>query len=187
MASSRESSVRRKSSRDHRQLADLRENYPDGFVEDCSIKKRSPPTKYSYNPVSLALSLQNNILLTADGSYNIQFSTGMLEGSGISINESGDSIKFYEDGSYQFTICGDATPFSDVSAKLVYHHPSFNDDIKIFSQTDIPQENGKLQLRGLITTLPLRKNQEIQVKIIPTPNESIIVMAGTRLLVHRIA
>jgi hypothetical protein len=111
----------------------------------------------------------------------------MLEGSGISINPSGSIITFHLDGSYRFEICGEATPFSDVPVKLIYHNETFTDDIKIFSQTDIPAENGKLHMRGLATILPIQKDQTVEIKLVPTPDETILVLAQTRLLVYRVA
>lgn len=183
----------------HRWVSDRRENYPDGFVEDCATAPQSnlfvdpgtetkiPAGAPNFIPGSLILSLQKSILLNAENNYRIQFQTGILEGSGLSINTTGGEIKFHEDGSYRFEICGEATPFSEVAVQLIYHNETFTDDVKIFSQTEVPLENGKLQLRGLATILPIHKGQVIEIRLVPTPAETILVLAHTRLMIHRVA
>lgn len=146
-----------------------------------------PLTSLKYTPVSIILSTQSNILLNKETSYDIRFSTGMIEGSGISINDNGNEISFQDDGSYRFEICGEATPFSDVDVKLVFYSPSFTDEIQLFSEITVPKDEGKLLLRGLATILPIQKGQKIYPRLIPTPDESIVLMSNTRLLIHRVA
>jgi len=145
------------------------------------------PTSVKYSPVSIILSTQSNILLNKDTSHNIRFSTGMVEGSGISINDNGDEITFQDDGSYRFEICGEATPFSDVDVKLIFYSPSFSDEVLPFSEITVPKDEGKLLLRGLATILPIQKGQKISPRLIPVPDESIVLMSNTRLLIHRVA
>lgn len=228
---------RNRSTKQYRRLTDKKENFPNGYVEDCSIK--SNPSELSvqfgydnsilefnvsdhnnskssirgikpdaslsssrinsstienqkkiplqFTPVSIILSTQTNILLTKETFYDIHFSTGMLEGSGLCINETGNQISFQEEGSYRFEICGEATPYSDIDVKLIFYSEGFTDDIRFFSEIHIPKDEGKLQLRGLATILPIQKNQTITPRLIPTPDESIILMANTRLLIHRVA
>lgn len=141
----------------------------------------------SFHPVSIILSTQDNIVLNKENGYEIRFSTGMLEGKGISINETGNAITFQDDGSYRFEICGEAALFSDVDVSLTYDSDKFLPDIQQFSTVKIPKDEGKLQLRGIPTILPLQKNQIIIPKLIPTPDESIVLIGGTRLLIHRVA
>lgn len=141
----------------------------------------------NYHPVSLILSTQDNLVLNKENGYEIRFSTGMLEGSGISINETGNIITFEEEGSYRFEICGDASLFSDVDVDLLFDSDKFSLDIKPFSSIKIPKDEGKLQLRGIPTILPLQKGQTIVPRLFPTPDESIVLFGGTRLLIHRVA
>lgn len=141
----------------------------------------------TFNAVSIILSTQTNLLLNADNSYDVKFSTGMTEGNGISINDQGNIVTFSDDGSYRFEICGEGALFSDVDVKLVYFSELFPDDIKPFSETTIPKDDGKLQLRGIPTILPMQKGQSIITRLIPVPDESIVLLAGTRLLIHRVA
>jgi hypothetical protein len=140
-----------------------------------------------FNAVSVILSVQNNMLLSRDNGYNIAFSTGILEGTGIGINEGGDVITFQDAGSYRFEICGEAALFSDIDAILVYDSEGFSEDVRVFSETRIPRNEGKLQLRGIPTILPLLSGQRIVTRLIPTPDESIMLLGGTRLLIHRVA
>lgn len=159
---------------------------PDNDTKSSSMSLlRSKDVKFT--PVSIILSTQENILLNTENNYEIRFSTGMLEGSGLSINETGNIITFIQEGSYRFEISGEAVLFSDVEVNLVYHSDKFTSDILPFSIAKIPKDDGKLQLRGIPTILPLQKGQTIVAKLIPTPDESIILMGGTRLLIHKVA
>ena len=185
-------------------------NYPNGYLEDWSspiihstnnnnsdwgqtvgddfsndfIDK---PSIYKFKPISFILSTNDNLLLNKDTSYSVRFSTGILEGEGVCINETGDMLTFQDNGSYRFEICGEAVLFSDVDVKLVYFNESFTEDIRSFSEINIPKNEGKLYLRGIPTILPLQRNQSITIKLIPEPDESIILLGGTRLLIHRVA
>jgi hypothetical protein len=141
----------------------------------------------NFSPVSIILRTGDNMILNKTNSHNISFTNGILEGSGISINEGGNIITFQTEGSYRFEICGEASLYSDVDVKLIYFSENFPEDIKSFSETKIPRNEGKLYLRGIPTILPLQKNQTIVVKLITTPEESIVLLAGTRLLIHRVA
>jgi len=148
----------------------------------------NPVLYYKFNPVSMILSTLDNYLINKNNNYEIRFSTGMLEGTGISINESGNILLFQEEGSYRFEISAEAVLFSDVNATLVYHSDDFSSDIIPFATSSIPKDvNNKLQLRGLPTILPLGKNQTITVKIVPDPDESIVLMSGAKLLIHKVA
>lgn len=200
------------SNRDHRLHMDRKNNYPNGYVEEWASRSKTSsinengrhndsksisenstssteikPVTANSKMVSIILSTQNSILLNEEKSYDIRFSTGVLEGSGITINEAGNVIGFDNEGSYRFEICGEAAVFSDVDVKLIYSSEDFAEDIKPFSEITIPKEEGKLILRGIPTILPLHKGQKIIPRLIPTPKESIIVHAGTRLLIHRVA
>ncbi len=142
---------------------------------------------YGFNPVSVILSLQNNHQLTEENSYIIKFNIGILEGHGIEINDIGTIITFRDAGSYRFEIQGEAIMNSDVEVNLIYEGNNFTSDILHFCTTKVPKIGNKLQLRGLATMLPIQKNQKIVAKLIPSQKDSIIVMEGTRLLIHRVA
>lgn len=152
-------------------------------VKPILTKKEQPGSKM----VSLILSTNDSILLNSQNSYDIRFSTGIIEGSGILINETGNIITFENEGSYHFEICGEASLFSDVDVKLVYSSDDFAPDIVPFSEINIPKDEGKLILRGIPTILPLHKGQKIIPRLIPNPDESIVLFAGTRLLIHKVA
>jgi hypothetical protein len=206
-----QSSSSKKSTREHRLISDRRENYPDGYVEDCSVycpsatsnnssTKSVPdfelsvaetqppiPTPFRYSPTSVILSTTSNLILNQTSSYDIHFSTGIAEGNGITINDTGNVITFLEEGSYRFEVYGEAAPFSDVNVKLVFFSDKFTEDLKPFTETNIPKDEGKLLLRGIATILPLHKNQMVNVRLIPDPDESIALLSNTRLLIHRVA
>ena len=63
----------------------------------------------------------------------------------------------------------------------------FVDDIKLFSETKIPRNEGNLQLRGISTILPIENRQTVIVKIVPETDESIMLLGGTRLLIYKVA
>jgi len=170
-----------------------KENFPDGYIEswnksnnksnEISSKKKS----IKFIPVSIILSIQNNLLLTKENNYEIRFNTGMLEGKGISINDTGTMISFNNEGSYRFEFCGNGVIFSDAEVKLIYQSDSFSDDMKVFTETLICKDENKLQLRGISTILPVKQNQSIKIKIIPIPDEKILLNEGARLLIYRVA
>lgn len=177
-----------------------KEAYPNGFLEEWSTsnsRKHKEPkskdhkqiktSKEESNMVSIILSIQNNLLLNKENSYTIRFNTGILEGNGISINEQGNTISFDKEGSYRFEISGEGSLFSDVSVKLSYSSPQFTPDIIPFSEISVPKEETKLILRGIPTILPIQKGQKITPQLKPTPDESIVLLSGTRLLIHKVA
>lgn len=165
---------------------------PENIIFTSSNSILSEPETHTiptinYIPVSIILSTQSNLLLSKDSTHDICFSTGMIEGPGITINDNGNEITFKDEGSYRFEICGDGAPFSDVDIKLIFYSESFNDDIRPFSEIPVPKDEGKLLLRGLATILPIHKNQKISPRLVAIPDESIVLTANTRLLIHRVA
>ncbi|CAH6420508.1 Hypothetical protein HVR_LOCUS1210 [uncultured virus] len=166
---------------------EIKETPKEKLKEEPKEKPKEELKESIFKPVSIILSTQDNILLNKDNSYDIRFSTGMVEGSGLYINEFGNKITFDNEGSYRFEISGEATPFSDINVKLVFYSELFPDDVKSFSETDIPKDENKLQLRGLATILPIQTDQNVIVRLVPTPDESIVLMANTRLIIHRVA
>lgn len=186
-----------RSDRDYRRLTDKRDNYPNGYVEDCTVQHRPettvnhkpdfPPSTFRYLPTSVILSTTSNLILTAETAYDIHFSTGIAEGGGVTINEAGNIITFLEEGSYRFEIGGEAAPFSDVTVKLVFSSDKFTEDLLPFTETIVPKDEGKLLLRGIATILPIQKDQTVITRLIPDPDESIALLANTRLLIHRVA
>lgn len=197
------------SNKQRRLRADKRENYPNGYLESwseplrrhSSVKSETPvnspepsvdqpivPSRESgFNLVSIILSTQDNMLLNKQNNYEMRFSTGVLEGNGITINETGSRITFEDEGSYRFEICGEATLFSDVNVLLVYDSDKFSSEIAPFSTTKVPKAETTLQLRGIPTILPIQKNQTVVARLVPNPDESIMLIAGARLLIHRVA
>jgi hypothetical protein len=151
------------------------------------ISAASEVKSSKYTPVSIILSTQSNTLLNKDTPHSIRFSTGIIEGAGISIDNNGNEITFQDEGSYRFEMCGDGAPFSDVDVKLIFHSDSFSEEVRPFSEIMVPKDEGKLQLRGLATILPIQKNQKISPRLIAIPDESIVLMGNTRLLIHRVA
>lgn len=141
----------------------------------------------TFLPVSFILATQQNLFLTNENNYAIQFHTGMLEGNGMTINDTGDKITFDITGSYRFDLCADATPFSDVNLKLVFDCDGFDEEIKPFSETLIPKKENQFCLRGLSTILPINKGKVVSTKLIPDVNETILLMSGARLLIYRVA
>lgn len=167
------------------------ENKSYQITDEEKTNNEPPSDKFKeekkFTPVSMILLIRNTTSVNKDGSYDLRFDTGMIEGNGITVNEKGNEINFEEEGSYRFELSGEAVPFSDVDVKLVFHSPSFDNDIKPFTEINVPKDNGKLSLRGLTTILPIQKGQIITSRLIPNPDEKIIIMSDTRLLIHRVA
>lgn len=169
--------------------------YPNGYLEDCSVPcdassvpaSKSKQHPFRYTPSSVILATASNLILNADNDYDIHFSTGISEGNGIAINEGGNAITFLEEGSYRFEICGEAAPFSSVEVKLIFYSDKFTDDLLPFSETNLSMDEGKLQLRGIATILPLQQDQTVIVRLVPDPDESIALLAHTRLMIYRVA
>ena len=170
-----------------RDLTDLIKSSDMSEGRHLSYQYQTQTPTIKYSPVSIILSTQSNILLAKESTHNIRFSTGIVEGSGLSINDNGDEITFQDEGSYRFEMCGDATPFSDVTAKLVFYSPSFSEEVTPFSEIAVPKDESKLLLHGLATILPIKKGQKIYPRLVPSPDESIVLMSNTRLLIHRVA
>lgn len=191
-----------------------RNKYPNAYLEDWSDsivtafptsvndrKESSAPVKASEETskrsskkpslinemVSIILSTSNNQKLSRDKSYNIRFNNGMVEGSGVSIDDIGTNLTFENEGSYRFELCGEAVAYSDVEVKLIFHSDKFTDDIKPFSEIKVPKEDNKLILRGIPTILPINKGQKMTIRLVPANDENILLFAGTRLLLYRVA
>lgn len=176
---------------------------PNGFLENwnktkCSVSKSSlrpresdalvpPEPANGFNPASIILSTVDNTLLTKENDYEIRFSAAAIKGDGIDVNKDGNILSIDNDGDYRCEIAGEATPYSDVNAKLIYYSPNFNSELSIFTETDIPKNGNQLSLRGIPTILPITGKQNIKVKIVPDSDESIVLSAGTRLIIHRVA
>lgn len=170
--------------------------YPDGYVEDFNHKpkekhrsraSRPDTSRSSPHMGSMILVGQDNYVLGIDNSYTVRFTTGMNEGEGIVINELGDSITFLEAGSYRFEMCGQAIAYSDTDVNLVYHSDVFTPALEPFTKFRIPRTENKLTLTGLPTILPINKGQKINVKLLPDVQDSIVLLAGYRLLIYRVA
>lgn len=140
-----------------------------------------------FSHVSISLLIGNNIMLNKGNNYEIRFSTGVLEGTGVSVNGNGNVITFNNEGSYQFEICGEAVTRSNVEVSLIYHSDKFSPDVKPFSITKLPKTDDKINLRGISTILPIQRNQNIVVRLVANPDESIVLLEGTRLMIHRVA
>ena len=166
---------------------------PDNIEDwyDATIHKTSkkPPRKSThksqkdFNHVSLTLCTTEGQILNNENNYITTFTSGVLEGSGIKVNKSGNKILFTEPGSYRFEIYGHLVPYSDVPITLQYCSKYFNKEILNFS--NIPLDTPRIS--GLSTILPLNKNQHITIKFYPQTHESILLQAGLRLYIHRVA
>lgn len=180
-----ESKKSRKSNTSKKQETDILSEYA---VKTNVINEQSDEHKKEvFVPTSFIVSINNNLVLNSSNNYTMRFNSGILEGSGVSINTEGNIITFTNEGSYRFDLCGEAVVFSDVDVKLIYDSEKINDDIKEFSNLKISKIEGKLQLGSGSTILPIYTNQTISIKLVPVPDESVMVLSGTRLLIHRIA
>lgn len=158
--------------------------FSNGHIEEWVNKRPKKNHHLTFTPVSIVLSIDNDLVLNDNNGYEICFNTGLLEGSGISVNKKGNVITFKE-GSYKFDITGSAS--SSVDAKLIYDSDKFTNNIKSFAITDVIVNNDKLELKGIPTILPLYNKQSVIVKLIPNSDKPIVVNKGTRLLIHRVA
>jgi hypothetical protein len=146
-----------------------------------------PETKKGFTAGSMILSLENDMKLTGENGYQLAFNTGMVEGSVISINEKGDTISFADEGSYRFELCGDGVGQTDVTTMLVYESTKFTEEMKPFTNVKLIKLANKLNMNGVSTILPVLDGQTITIKIVPSTDDTIIISAGTRLLIHRVA
>lgn len=174
------------------------EKMPNGYLEDCTqlidptpkstvTKREESPISIKNNnfrPSSIILTTLVNSELTAETSYQIKFNTGIVEGYGLSVNDSGDQLTFMESGSYYFQICGEAIPYTNVGLTLVYQG-NFSDNIKPFSEIAIPRE--EKTFCSTPTLLPIDTNQTLIVKLVPDAPETILLMAGFRLIIYKVA
>lgn len=138
-------------------------------------------------PVSVILSTQGNFVLNKENNYELKFNVGMSEGEGITVNDMGNLLTFFEPGSYKFEISGQAMTESELDADLIYFNKDFAKDVALFSKLPVPRVDTTLNLRGIPTILPLEKGDTISIKLLPTKEESILLSNGTRLLVYRVA
>ncbi|MEO6068781.1 MAG: hypothetical protein ABIQ41_12475 [Gemmatimonadales bacterium] len=179
--------TKQKLNQDHRKRLDKKHNYPNGYLELWALPNTDTSKSKEFVHVSTSLLVADNIVLNKDNNYEIKFSTGLQEGTGITINRTGTVITFVQEGSYQFEICGEAAPFSDIDISLIYYSDEFSPEIIPFTITKIPKDQGMIHLRGIPSILPVQKNQNIVVKLIAEPDESIVLLGGTRLMIHRVA
>lgn len=165
---------------------------PDGYLEDCdkAIASAKAPTKASppaYAPAAVTLSVLDNVILNEEQGYDIKFTSGMMEGFGLEVQANGRDVLVRVSGSYRFEVCGTASAFSDVDAKLIFFSPSISDDIRPFTETVLSHTDSGYNLRGISTILPLEAEQVLSTRLIPNTSESVIVHSGFRLMIHRVA
>lgn len=182
-------------------------NYPDGYLEDWSrdsvISKStvaSKPTESSsqrsdtkkkerviFTPVASILSTTINQILSMTNNYVISFGTGMVEGSGITINDEGDTLIFNNSGSYRFELSAEVVPYSNTRVSVHFDSSEFTKDIEVFSNIDLPEKQGKYKIKNISTLLPINSHQKLRVKIVSPSNESLILLSNARLLIYRVA
>ena len=186
--------------------------YSDGYLEewllspiksDCKSKNSSDKTNsnkhpdkdnskditksVTFSPVAAILSTTSNQLLSSNTEYNISFNTGMVEGTGICINNIGDCLTFDNSGSYRFELTAEVIPYADTNLSVVFYSSSFSADIAFFGSIDLPKKEGKYKIKNISTILPINSFQTVNVRIISPSSQSIILLANTRLLIHRVA
>lgn len=164
---------------------------PDGYVEDDVPKVPATQSRTTsmpaYSPVAATLVLSHDALLTQDQGYDIKFSAGMMEGTGLVVSEDGGEVTVSRAGSYRFEVCGSALTFSDVGARLLFHSDTLPDDMQPFAATTLTSTEGAYSLRGISTILALEAGQVIQTRLVPEQAESVIVHSGLRWMIHRVA
>ena len=85
----------------------------------------------------------------------------------------------------RFEIDGEAICYSDVEVKLIYR--GLDSEVSSFSSFPIVREDNKLKFHSLATILPLSANNEVKVSLVPTPHEKLVLLAGARLMIYRVA
>ena len=174
-----------KSNSEHRRKNDKLENFPDGYTEPVSSKSRA---KTHFNHISIILTTNDDYVTNTETSYKLRFSNGILDGKGIDIGKSGDTITFASAGSYKFELSGESLAFTDPgSVYFKIYSTDFNDEIGSFGEIKVPQQGNTLLLHGLSTLLPIKTGQQISLHLIPEVHDSIVVKANTRLIIHRVA
>lgn len=146
-------------------------------------KSNNTFTAEPFIPASIILTSENKLILTPENNF-VKFTAGMIGGVSISVDETGDNIIFEQAGSYRFEfISSDAIPISDVDITLKYISPDFTDNIKCF--TDIQLINRKFN--NAVTILPIDKHQKVSINIVTNPKETVIIPAGAKLMIYRVA
>lgn len=139
-------------------------------------------SKKSRKWTSMILRVAENIKLEK---RRLVFSSGMVEGTGITVNAAGDTLTFNQDGSYLFELSGEAVASTFETVKVVYETDKFPKDIATFAEVTPYRKGNTLTLRGIPTILPLKEGQKIQVKFVG--GDPVTVLADTRLLIYRVA
>lgn len=175
--------------------------YPDGYLEDWTKKSSKSSVKITdksvqstkvvdthfFTPSATILSTTINQILSASNNYIVSFGTGMVEGSGISINNEGDSLIFHNSGSYRFEFTGEIIPYADTKIMVCFDSDGFTKDMEIFSHIELPEKTGKYELNNISTLLPINMSQNVSVKITSSTNESLVLLTSAKLLIYRVA
>lgn len=156
--------------------------YHKKYLENSGAEKPS-----GFVPGVLVVSTTSNIVLNEESAYEIYFGLGFLDGEGISVDATGKKITFSTKGSYKIELFGEAILFSEANVVLKYHSETLSDDFLSFSTIKIPRQANVLNIAGVSTILPMESNQVISVRLIPDPKESIMLLEGARLMIHRVA
>lgn len=158
--------------------------FSNGYVEPHHRKKsKNISTHEPFVPASIILTSENKLILTPENNF-IKFTAGMIGGTSMSVDETGNNIIFNQAGSYRFEfISSDAIPISDVDITLKYNSPDFTDNIKCF--TDINLINYKFD--NAITILPIDRRQKVSITIVAQPAETVIIPANAKLIIYRVA
>lgn len=142
-----------------------------------------------FEGVSLILINDVDRILIKDNSYQVMFNSGILEGSGITVNKSGSEFTFHNEGSYMFELIGDIVEdIPEGEIKVVFHSDQFKDDIRPFNETILHRKNEQyITINNSKCILPINNNQTISVKIIPENSQPIGLLKGSKLHIYRVA
>lgn len=140
-------------------------------INDNKRSELSIGERCNNQSLAAVLLVSNNYVINQESGYQIVWNTGFINDDNISVSTHGVNILFYSPGKYRFEFSGNILPFTHTNITLQI----LSDEIMI------PCEKGAMLCNNLSTTINIKANQVIIVRLIPIPLDSIVVMAGTKL------
>ena len=171
-------------------------SYPRDGIEECrpttnALRKDTPASSSSqktqgFVPTCTIVSTVSDIELSAENNYEVRFSSGMIDGAPMIIDEDGKTITVTSSGSYKFDFNGQVIPYSDVEVQLKFEVRSevpLPEGLSRFTTFDIPAGEHV----ALSTIIPLKEKNTISLRLLPSTPEKLRLRENTRLVVYRIA
>lgn len=141
------------------------------------------PQTVGFTPGACIVSNSKNVQLDKSNNYTVTFDVGDVSGYNINVNSSGDSIEVLTPGAYNIAFYGTAISYSTVEAKLHYITKSKIDPT--FSVIPLENDFNKIIINNTQTLLVFNEPDIIKISIIPNIDETLILHAGSKLIISR--